>query len=116
LQGIDAWVKQIAASDIDYKAKEAKVIDQVDEVIKNYPPEQWLPTLKLLYSGDHDHEGSAAKEEERQPLRPTGAKPGQKAPARWARPSTRASATRKRSRAESRARLRQAECGFATVD
>lgn len=81
LQGIDAWVKQIAASDIDYKAKEAKVIDQVDEVIKNYPPDKWLPTLKLLYQGITITKAAPQMKRNEQPLRPSGAKPGAKAAA-----------------------------------
>jgi hypothetical protein len=72
-------VKSLASSDIDYKAKEAKVIDQVDEVIKNYPPEQWLPTLKLLYQGITITKAAPQRKSET-PLRPTGAKPGAKAP------------------------------------
>lgn len=81
LSSIEGWVKEIAKSDIDYKAKEAKVIDQVDEVIKNYPADQWLPTLKLLYKGIVITKGAPQQRRSEQPLRPSGAKPGQKAPA-----------------------------------
>jgi hypothetical protein len=79
LASIEGWVKSLASSDIDYKAKEAKVIDQVDKVIQDYPPEQWLPTLKLLYQGITITKAAPQKRSET-PLRPTFAKPGAKAP------------------------------------
>jgi hypothetical protein len=76
---ITAWEKQLEQDDIDYPAKKEKLLDQVDEVIKTYPPNQWLPTLKLLYAGIQvSKAGPAARREN--PIRPSGAKPGGKAP------------------------------------
>jgi hypothetical protein len=80
LTDITAWTGELAKSDIDYKAKEEKLLEQVDEVIKTYPPNQWLPTLKLLYSGIVVQKAAPLPRKGEQPIRPSGAKPGAKAP------------------------------------
>lgn len=77
---ITTWCGGLATKDIDYKAKEEKLLEQVDEVIKTYPPNQWLATLKLLYTGIVIQKQAAAPNKGNQPLRPSGAKPGAKAP------------------------------------
>lgn len=79
LGAITAWTSDLGKKDIDYKAKEEKLLEQVDEVINTYPPNQWLATLKLLYSGIAVPKG-ATKTGGHQPIRPSGAKPGAKAP------------------------------------
>lgn len=50
LTAIDQWTAAIAKSDIDYKAKEAKLLPQISEIIKTYPPNLWLTTLKTVYN------------------------------------------------------------------
>lgn len=80
LTDITTWTGELAKSDIDYKAKEEKLLEQVDEVIKTYPPNQWLATLKLLYSGIVVQKAAPAPRKGEQPIRPSGAKPGAKAP------------------------------------
>jgi hypothetical protein len=80
LADITAWAGDLAKTDIDYKAKEDKLLEQVDEVIKTYPPNQWLATLKLLYQGIVVTKAAPAAPKKEQPIRPTGAKPGAKAP------------------------------------
>jgi hypothetical protein len=80
LADITAWTAELTRTDIDYKAKEEKLLDQVDEVIKTYPPNQWLATLKLLYAGIAVTKAAPAPKKGEQPIRPSGAKPGAKAP------------------------------------
>ena len=51
LAGIEKWTKQMAADDIDYKKKEEQLLGEtLDGVIKDYPPQLWLPA-KRLYKG-----------------------------------------------------------------
>lgn len=76
---ITNWTKKLAAEDIDYKAKEARLLDQVEDVIKTYPPKLWLTTLQRLYQGIVIQKSAPAHPDKR-PVRPTGAKPGAKAP------------------------------------
>lgn len=78
-QDLETWCLGLSKSDIDYKAKEEKLLEQVDEVIKTYPPNQWVSTLKLLYSGIVIQKASPPNKGQ-QPLRPSGAKGGSKAP------------------------------------
>lgn len=79
---IGAWTKQVAGEDLDWNAKEGRLLDEIDGVIKEYPPKLWLPTLKRLYAGlsgvkkDPPLPGAG-----KVPLRPSGAKPGAPAPA-----------------------------------
>jgi hypothetical protein len=80
LADITSWASGLAKTDIDYKAKEEKLLEQVDEVIKTYPPNQWLATLKLLYQGIAVTKAAPVVTKKEQPIRPTGAKPGAKAP------------------------------------
>lgn len=80
LGDIEAWTAQLQKGDLDYKAKEDKLLAEIDEVVKNYPPAQWLPTLKLLYKGIAIQKASSVPGGPR-PLRPSGAKAGDKAPA-----------------------------------
>jgi len=82
LTDIDAWTKQIAAQDLDYKAKEDRLLAKVAAVIKEYQPHQWLPTLKMLYEGIviERTPAPAAGDRLKQPLRPSGGSPGAPAP------------------------------------
>jgi hypothetical protein len=80
LKDITAWTADLTKSDIDYMAKEEKLLEQVEEVIKTYPPNQWLATLKLLYSGIAVQKAAPQPNKGQQPIRPSGAKPGAKAP------------------------------------
>lgn len=81
LKDIETWTAEISKNDIDFKAKEKDLLDQVDEVFKDHPPEKWLSVLKLLYKGIKvtKHAASQTPRDE-QPIRPSGAKPGAKAP------------------------------------
>lgn len=80
LTDITGWTNGLSKSDLDYKAKEERLLEQVDEVIKNYPPDKWLSTLKLLYGGITVQKQVSQPNKGEQPLRPSGAKPGAKAP------------------------------------
>lgn len=79
LASIEKWTASLAKSDIDYKAKEAKLLAKVAGVVKQYPPAQWLPTLQLLYEGIEVTKAAPAGRVT-QPLRASGAKPGSPAP------------------------------------
>jgi hypothetical protein len=52
----------------------------LDGVLKNYTPDKWLPTLKLLYEGIEIPKAPASSGRQNQPLRPSGAKAGDKKP------------------------------------
>lgn len=90
LESIKAWTKTLAASDLDYKAKEGRLLavpeggklSLLQEVMRDYPPEQWLPTLKRLYSTLTVAKKPAASGGNggNQPLRPRASRPGQPAP------------------------------------
>lgn len=80
LKDITAWTVDLQKKDIDFKAKEDKLLEQIDEVIKNYPANQWLATLKLLYSGITVQKTPPPANKGNTPIRPSGAKPGAKAP------------------------------------
>jgi hypothetical protein len=81
VRDIEAWTAELGKSDIDFKAKEKDLLDQVDEVFKTYGPEKWLETLKLLYKGIKVTKQAASQPRRgEQPIRPSGAKPGAKAP------------------------------------
>ena len=80
LKGIEAWTAGLSKTDLDYKAKEDKLLAKVDGVLKSYPPNQWLPTLQLLYEGIEIQKAAPASGRQNQPLRPSGATPGAKAP------------------------------------
>lgn len=81
LSGIEAWTAELRKSDLDYTAKEDKLLSKLDEVLEEYPPNQWLPTLKLLYAGIEITKAPAGGGKGNQPLRSSGARPGAKAPA-----------------------------------
>ena len=51
LDSITKWTDGLAKSDLDYKAKEGKLLAKVEGVVKEYPPNLWLPTLKMMYEG-----------------------------------------------------------------
>jgi hypothetical protein len=53
--------------------------DTLEGVLKEYPPNLWLPTLKRLYAGIAVEKAPAVGGGSK-PLRPTGARPGAKAP------------------------------------
>jgi hypothetical protein len=83
LDSISAWTKSLSTSDIDYKAKEAKLLatgkdglTAIQRVMKDYPPAQWLGTIKLLYEGIVVDKQPAASGTS--PLRPSGAKGGER--------------------------------------
>lgn len=84
LAGIDKWCKESAKGDIDYKAKEAKIMakrgdkpSMLDEILQTYPPNLWLKTLQHLFSTIEIVKATAPKLEN-EPLRPSGAKEGGK--------------------------------------
>jgi hypothetical protein len=80
LSEIERWGQQQAASDLDYKAKEDRVLAAIEEVVREYPPHLWLPTIKRLYGAIVVQKAPAVPGKEQQPLRPSGAKPGGPAP------------------------------------
>jgi len=81
VKDIETWTAGLAAKDIDFKDKEKALLEQVDEVFKTYAPEKWLDTLKLLYRGIKVTKQAASQPGNgNQPIRPSGAKGGTKAP------------------------------------
>lgn len=75
---IESWAVGVSKSDIDWKAKESILLERIEEVKKQYPPRLWLPTLKLMYEGIVVEKAPAKSGP--QPLRPSGAKTGDKQP------------------------------------
>jgi hypothetical protein len=81
ITGIEKWCNAQAGEDIDYKAKEGRLLEIIDEVVKTYPPGQWLPTLKLLYGQIAAPRVAAPPNTGGpQPLRASGARGGQAKP------------------------------------
>lgn len=80
-KAISTWTAELQKSDIDYAAKEDRLLAKLDEVLEKYPPKQWLPTLKLLYDGIEITKAAPPGGSQHKPLRPSGARPGAKAPA-----------------------------------
>lgn len=81
LTAIDDWTARTAATDLDFKAKEATILPRIEQIVREYPPHLWLPTIKTVYESivvqkpqpNQDLGGH-------KPLRPSGAKPGAPAP------------------------------------
>lgn len=78
LSDITAFQKEMSAKDLDYKAKEARLIPQIDAIIRDYQPHQWLPTIKRLYSTITVVKSTMPSGNN--PLRPSGQSGGTKAP------------------------------------
>ena len=81
LDGITKWTAELSTTDLDYKAKEDKLLAKVSGVIEKYPPNLWLSTLKMMYEGIEVQKAPSGSSRQVTPLRPSGAKPGAKAPA-----------------------------------
>lgn len=47
---IEDWAKQLRETDIDFKVKEKRMLEMIDDIIREYPPNLWLSTLKRSYS------------------------------------------------------------------
>jgi hypothetical protein len=47
---IETWSTQTAKTDLDFKAKEAILLPQIEGIIKHYPPHLWLQTIKNVYA------------------------------------------------------------------
>lgn len=43
------WGKQMAGRDIDYAAKQAKLLAKIPDIMKKYPPNQWLQATQDAY-------------------------------------------------------------------
>lgn len=82
LSDIEKWAAEISRSDIDYKPKEEKIIAEIGGIIKDYPPNLWLPTIKRVYASIAVNKAAPALPSSNgaQPLRSSGAKPGNAAP------------------------------------
>lgn len=70
---IERWTRGLAKSDVDYSKKEAKILAKVQNVIANYAPEQWLPTLTMLY-GEIKVDAPTQQSSQQTPLRSGGGK------------------------------------------
>jgi hypothetical protein len=84
---IDKWVKAQSGSDLDYKAKEDRILaktgndpSMLEEVIREYPPHLWLPTIKRLWGGITVQGVQTGIPGQMKPMRPSAAKPGAKVP------------------------------------
>lgn len=80
LADIGKWCAGLAKTDIDYKTKEGKILPQLKDILAKYPPELWLETIKGRYEA-MVVEKSKVIPENRNGLRPSGAKGGGAAPA-----------------------------------
>ncbi len=80
LQAIEKWTAGISKSDIDYKAKEAKLLPQITEIISTYPPKLWLTTLKTVYNAIQTPAAAPASRAADPVIRSSGTKPGAAAP------------------------------------
>ena len=81
LTEIEKWTAGLSKTDLDYKAKEDKLLAKVDGVLKKYPPHLWLSTLQMMYEGIEIQKAAPGPGgKQNQPLRPSGAKPGAKQP------------------------------------
>lgn len=81
LQSVTEWCGEMAAKDLNYKAKEAKVLPEIDAIIKEYPPNLWLPTIKRLYAAVNvETPRPNPLGGGKPPLRPGGPRPGNRQP------------------------------------
>lgn len=78
LGGIEKWTAEVSKSDLDYKAKEDILLPQIAEIMKEYEPKLWLPTIKRLYAGITVQKAVAQTGGDKKPLRPSAARPGAK--------------------------------------
>jgi hypothetical protein len=81
VKAVQTWSNGLNAKDLDYKAKEPKMLEMLDEVMEKYPPQLWVTTLQALYKTIVIPK--AARGNGAQPLRPSGGG-GTKAPATMA--------------------------------
>lgn len=84
---IESWTKTLAGSDIDYKAKERIIMSPrgtepslLNQVMKDYHPKQWLPTLKMIYGNISISKAAAPSAPAENGLRPSGARAGSAQP------------------------------------
>jgi hypothetical protein len=72
--------RRLSKSDLDYKAKEDKLLGETLEgVLKDYPPASLAPDPEAAVRGIVVQKAPAAPSGHK-PLRPSGAKPGDKKP------------------------------------
>jgi len=77
---IEKWCNDTAQKDVDFKAREAKLMPQIEQIMQQYPSHLWLPTIQRLYETVSVPRETTFSQQTT-PLRPNGAKPGPKAPA-----------------------------------
>lgn len=87
LSAVNAWNAKMRA-DLDYDAKAAILLPELEGIIRDYPPNLWVPTLDRLYKGLRVTAPQQQEQQQRQPgptpLRPSGAKGGAPAPSNYA--------------------------------
>ena len=49
LDQVRAYMSKMKSTDINFSAKEARLVDQAAKVRQNYPPEQWPTVIQDLY-------------------------------------------------------------------
>lgn len=76
LTELKKWGEELARTDLDYKAKEGKLLGHIEGVVQEYPPHLWVPTLKRLYAGLSVDKPAAPRSKDEQGLRPSGVRPG----------------------------------------
>lgn len=81
LKEIEKWTLEQSQADLDYKAKEDKLMPQLKEILKEYEPKLWLSTIKRLYAGIVVQRAPGPGAKEKQPIRPSGTKGGAAEPA-----------------------------------
>lgn len=80
LAKINAWASKVAGEDIDYKAKEGRVLAAIAGIVTKYPPALWLQTIQMLYESLPVAVEAKLPASGNGPLRPSGAKGGGPAP------------------------------------
>lgn len=73
IKEISVWAQGVRAADIDYPAKQAKLLTRITAIMNKYPPAQWLTAIQDAY--DTMEAPPAPKpngKEPHTPLRPSG--------------------------------------------
>jgi len=83
LDQVRAYMSKMKSTDINFSAKEAKLVDQAAKVRQNYPPEQWPTIIQDLYetmSVDSSTQKQNLKTSAPTPMQPTTSTVGSTVP------------------------------------
>ena len=83
IKAVQDWSLALSTKSLDYKAKEPKLLEALDEVMESYPPHLWVKTLETLYKTISVPKAASGSGDNPKPLRPSGGG-GSKAPSNMA--------------------------------